>query len=134
MSKLNQQRQWDYPKTGQHNYKDLEFKMSAKKMADVLYALIVCHGRPFSIFRLDQEQTRKQDTYNLCNMRIEIAPENEADFEEMSGCILEPIEQIYGATHNVQTNRNRVRPDGTVSMEARESGTSVQGNPTQYFD
>ena len=82
---------------------------------------------------MDEDATRKQDAYNLCNMRIEIAPNNEPQFEEMTGCKLEPIEQIYGA-HNVQTNRDRNRPNGAVSLEAGELGEGVQGNPTQYFD
>lgn len=79
------------------NYKDLSFRMSNKKMADVMYAILMTNAKIIGSSHMGWKDTRKQNGYNLAEVRIEIKPHMELEFEEHSGCKLETIEQIGGA-------------------------------------
>lgn len=91
----NQRIHWEYEKHPHRNYKRISFRMSNKKMADILCALIQTHARIIETFHLGYEYTRQQRSYFNCEAIVEIAPQLEAEFETISGCRLE-TPQIIG--------------------------------------
>jgi hypothetical protein len=59
--------------------------MSAKKMADVFYAVLMCDAHITSIHHFGQPFTRKQNTYNQASIMMNIEESQLSKFEELAG-------------------------------------------------
>ncbi len=65
-------------------------------MADVMYAVFMTGARIICTFHMDwsHKYTRKQNGYNSAEVRIDINPEKEIEFQEIAGVQLREIPQI----------------------------------------
>lgn len=65
-------------------YRCFHIGMGTKKMADVLYAVIMTNARITSTFTLGHKYTRSQNSRNGADIMIEIDEEKIPRFEEMT--------------------------------------------------
>lgn len=75
-------------------YKDCSLRMGSKKMADLLYAIIMTNSHIVGSYGTGiYEYTRKQNCYNFVELKIFIHPSMIQKFEELSGIKLkDPIQ------------------------------------------
>jgi hypothetical protein len=66
-------------------YKELSFRMSSKKMADIMYAILMTQAELTSSIHFGAEYTRKQNAYNEAHLHIHIREIAIPEFEELTG-------------------------------------------------
>lgn len=82
-------------------YRDLSFRMSNTKMADVMYALLMTQAELTSSIHFGESYTRKQNSYNVAHTRIQIREIAIPVFEEITGLKLEIPPVIRGAYEGI---------------------------------
>lgn len=66
-------------------------KLSTNKLADVMYALVMCHAHLTSSHGVGiYNYTRKQNIHHSYDFLIEIDEDNVSKFEELSGIEIKP--------------------------------------------
>lgn len=63
--------------------------MSKNKLADFLYAVIMCDAKITSTFTLGKGFSRSQNAYNMAELMIELDETHIKKFEDMAGVRLE---------------------------------------------
>jgi len=69
-------------------WRECKIRMSKNKMADLLYAVIMCNAKITSTFTLGKSFTRLQNAFNCADLKIEIDETHIKKFEEMAGVTL----------------------------------------------
>lgn len=69
-------------------YRQCNIRMSKNKMADLLYAIIMCSAKVTSTFTLGKSFTRAQNAFTGADLMIELEEKDIPKFEEMSGVTL----------------------------------------------
>lgn len=83
-----------YPPKEEYVYRDLHIGLSTKRMANVLYACLMCHAAMTNSYCLCYEYTRKQNAYNTGIFKIHIHPSYIPLFEETVECKLKTPQTV----------------------------------------
>ena len=79
-------------------YWDCAVRMSKRELYEALYAVIDHGGAITCTFALgrNHQYNKRQNAYNVADLRIRLPVGSKESFEEMSGLKLEPIPKISG--------------------------------------
>lgn len=75
-------------------WRQCKIRMSKNKMADLLYAVIMCDAKITSTFSLGKGFSRSQNAYNNADLMIKLDETHIKKFEDMAGIRLELPQKV----------------------------------------